>query len=386
MAAKPKLVGVPQANRDSADGLTTPDALLEVADAAASALANPRSKSVAEPLAAIERACDQIALAWSGSNIGYHATVYFAGLQPKPAAALFSPEWGLETRWPIYEPHRGWSNHDGQHVTDEILRRAGNPKTDELDTVLEAGRNTFGKLRESALSLVTATSSDRKDTFLDCKLGEIEQLKAPDPASIGLSLLPGHYWSRDSLAMSQGLTLAPHQLLLALPLSAAALVRAFDHLEQSTRASASHLRRLEKRVKKAGLVGTNAFIGHGRSPIWRELKDFIEDRLGLPVDEFNSARRRNPHHGPAIGDARCGDEHADDRLHARQNVVHEVGLFQGRLGFTRAIVLLEEGCEEFSNIHGLGQVRFPAGNISAKFEDVRAIFEREGLLTPTDGS
>jgi len=25
----------------------------------------------------------------------------------------------------------------------------------------------------------------------------------------------------------------------------------------------------------------------GRSLIWRELKDFIEDRLRLPVDEFN---------------------------------------------------------------------------------------------------
>jgi hypothetical protein len=31
----------------------------------------------------------------------------------------------------------------------------------------------------------------------------------------------------------------------------------------------------------------------------------------------------------------------------------------GRLGFERAIILLEDGCQEFSNIHGLGQIRFP---------------------------
>lgn len=73
------------------------------------------------------------------------------------------------------------------------------------------------------------------------------------------------------------------------------------------------------------------------------------------------------------------DEQADGSLHARMNVVHEVGLFQGRLGFERAIVLLEEGCEEFSNIQGLGQIRFPKGNISAVFEDVRKILEREGV-------
>jgi len=29
------------------------------------------------------------------------------------------------------------------------------------------------------------------------------------------------------------------------------------------------------------------FIGHGHSPIWRELKDFLQDQLDLKVDEFN---------------------------------------------------------------------------------------------------
>jgi predicted nucleotide-binding protein len=76
------------------------------------------------------------------------------------------------------------------------------------------------------------------------------------------------------------------------------------------------------------------------------------------------------------------DEQVDGSVRARENVVHEVGLFQGRLGFSRAIVLLEEGCEEFSNIHGLGQIRFPKGRISAIFEDIRAVLEREGLVSP----
>ncbi len=74
------------------------------------------------------------------------------------------------------------------------------------------------------------------------------------------------------------------------------------------------------------------------------------------------------------------DEQADGKLHARMNVVHEAGLFQGRLGFTRAILLLEEGCEGFSNIEGLGQIRFPEGNIKAVFDEVRRVLEREGIL------
>ena len=76
---------------------------------------------------------------------------------------------------------------------------------------------------------------------------------------------------------------------------------------------------------------------------------------------------------------------ADDRghdglLHARENVVHEAGLFQGRLGFRRAIILLEDGCQEFSNIFGLGQIRFPAGTISSAYEEIRRVLEREGII------
>jgi predicted nucleotide-binding protein len=74
------------------------------------------------------------------------------------------------------------------------------------------------------------------------------------------------------------------------------------------------------------------------------------------------------------------DEHPDGKQHARENVVHEAGLFQGRLGFRGAIILLEGGCEEFSNIEGITQIRFPKGKISAKFEEIRRTLEREGLL------
>ena len=74
------------------------------------------------------------------------------------------------------------------------------------------------------------------------------------------------------------------------------------------------------------------------------------------------------------------DEQADGSLHARENVIHEVGLFQGRLGFERAIILLEEGCEDFSNIHGIIHIGFPKGNIKAVFEDIREVLKRESIL------
>jgi len=144
-------------------------------------------------------------------------------------------------------------------------------------------------------------------------------------------------------------------------------------------------------VTQIALYGKRIFIGHGRSPLWRELKDFIVDRLNLPWDEFNreavagyptTARLSTMLSQAAFAFLvmTAEEEHVDATLHARPNVIHEVGLFQGRLGLTRAIVLLEESCSEFSNIIGLSQIRFPRGDIEARFEEVRRVLEREGLL------
>jgi predicted nucleotide-binding protein len=158
---------------------------------------------------------------------------------------------------------------------------------------------------------------------------------------------------------------------------------------------ASHLERKSRKKKATDRVGTNVFIGHGRSAAWRELKDFIQDRLRLPWDEFNRvpvagvtniARLSEMLDAAAIAllVMTAEDEMADGEIQARMNVVHEAGLFQGRLGFTKAIVLLEEGCKEFSNIQGLGQIRFPKGQIAACFEEVRRVMEREGLLSEAE--
>jgi predicted nucleotide-binding protein len=71
------------------------------------------------------------------------------------------------------------------------------------------------------------------------------------------------------------------------------------------------------------------------------------------------------------------DEMADGTMRARQNVIHEAGLFQGRLGFNKAIILIEEGTEEFSNIQGVQQIRFSKGNVKETFGEVLATLRRE---------
>ena len=139
-------------------------------------------------------------------------------------------------------------------------------------------------------------------------------------------------------------------------------------------------------VSSSSRLAGKVFIGHGRAPAWTDLRDFLRDRLNLQPTEFNM----EPVAGLSTKERLEGilaqssfaflvmtaeDEHPDGSLHARENVIHEAGLFQGRLGFDRAIILMEEGCSEFSNIVGLMQIRFPKGKILAVSEDIRKVLE-----------
>lgn len=130
------------------------------------------------------------------------------------------------------------------------------------------------------------------------------------------------------------------------------------------------------------------FIGHGQSNQWRDLKDHLHEKHKVKVEAYEIGARA----GHAIRDIledmlrkssfallvlTAEDETASGEMRARQNVVHELGLFQGKLGFNRAIVLLEEGTEEFSNIHGIHQMRYAKGNIKETYGEVLATIGRE---------
>jgi len=130
------------------------------------------------------------------------------------------------------------------------------------------------------------------------------------------------------------------------------------------------------------------FIGHGRSAQWRDLKDHLHDLHGHDIEAYETGARA----GHTIRDIlqemvrassfavlvmTAEDETAEGDMRARQNVVHETGLFQGALGFARAIVLLEDGTSDYSNLQGIHQIRYSAGNIKETFGEVLAVLRRE---------
>lgn len=130
------------------------------------------------------------------------------------------------------------------------------------------------------------------------------------------------------------------------------------------------------------------FIGHGRNPAWKDLRDHLRDQHDYRVECYESGARA----GHSIRDilesmaakssfavlVMTGEDMQESgTFRARQNVIHEAGLFQGRLGFSRAIILREEGVENFSNIDGVQYIEFAKGRIRESYGDVLATLRRE---------
>lgn len=330
--------------------------------------------------------------AWSGSNLGYHSCVYYADLRPAPPGAHFSVEWGLRDGLIGMGTRGDWREFRPEAVLEAIERAAGNQ---DLAAARAASLQVAKQVAESRAALISALTlalTEHEDTYLRTLLGKAEKAIPHSEHDFQSALLrQGEFFTRDVTALGQGHRVAPHQNVLAdIGAINAPSARATE-LADIARQAGSHMLRRSRQRRKDSLVGTNVFIGHGRSSAWRELQHFVTARLGLPYDEFNRvpvAGITNITRLAQMLDAAAvallvltaEDERVDGGVQARMNVIHEVGLFQGRLGFTKAIVLLEQGCAEFTNIQGLGQIRFPAGSISAAFEEVRHVLEREGLI------
>ena len=135
------------------------------------------------------------------------------------------------------------------------------------------------------------------------------------------------------------------------------------------------------------------FIGHGRNEVVRyKVKDFVGQRCGLEplvlqdlpsrgltVMEKLEKFGRTADYAVLI---LTGDDVVEDAqgLRARQNVIQELGWFQGVLGRQRTAILRQEGVEIASNIGGVVYLGFDGDRVESTFDSLRQEFEAAGLL------
>lgn len=129
------------------------------------------------------------------------------------------------------------------------------------------------------------------------------------------------------------------------------------------------------------------FIGHGgASDSWQIVHNGLEKlfkveafeskpRSGLGIQNILKDFLETSNFAVLVFTAE--DEQADESLRARQNVVHETGLFQGRHGFERVALLVEEGTVSFSNMDGLQYIPYRRGKVSETIPQIVEMVYRE---------
>lgn len=370
---------------------TLPEELVRLHDELVAFIEKSKDPAIDESLRNLEHVANAVGKAWSGSWLGYHASVYYKTFAAPPPGEHFSQEWGLMDMYG-HGIADEWPERSPDDVQKMIFTKAGTPDLSPVKEAAKAARAVFEDKRGTLVSILEVFLAQQKDAFVERLRDEVLKEKAYTASDfVSMKRPSGNLISRDQLAISQGLKVPPHISVIAETFGLRSPLLACEMLAKSAARAAEHIGRVQHQPKEARHVGNRIFIGHGKSPAWSSFKDFIQDRLKLPWDEFNRVPVAGVTNVARLSEMldsatiaflimTAEDENAAGKLQARMNVIHEAGLFQGRLGFTRAIILLEEGCEEFSNIHGLGQIRFPKGKIQACFEEVRRVLEREKVL------
>lgn len=357
-----------------------------------STLETKKTAKFSEYIGKILSVTSELDKSWCHSWLGYHSCVYYKDFQSPPAGAIFSSEWGFQSLYSIPGTTGEWEIYKYDFVIQYIFKKAGNPDTTKIDEISSEIKIKFEELQDKTISCISLFLSKNKDDFVGQKLNKIKELTCFNKEEIVQTLMPkGQLMSRDARAVTAGIQCPPHLALQAYAVASVGPFNNITELKSIIKTLSDHIKRSEVMVQAGSITGKRVFIGHGRSRQWKELKDFIQDRLQLPWDEFNRipiagisniARLSDMLNNAAVAFLvlTAEDEQVDGTQNPRLNVVHEAGLFQGKLGFEKAIILLEDGCEEFSNINGLGQIRYPANRIEVVFEQVRMILEREGLI------
>jgi len=334
---------------------------------------------------------EQAGKAFSGSWLGYHANIYYRNLETPKPGDRFNSEWGFSSGYFDYSSEN-WGECTRDSLRDAMLSGVDPTYESKLSSLSIQARAVLVEHLDAIRVIVEVLIQDNETQTLQRIHDDLNSIEPDMSASkIVIAMRPGNFFTRDSSAISQGVINPVHIILLAEQIEKRHPFHALDKLIECCNRVRKFMEIHDLLEIPAMSAGRKVFIGHGRSPLWRELKDFLKDHLSLEWDEFN----RTPTAGITTVERleemlnnsafaflvmTAEDEHDDKQRHARQNVVHEVGLFQGHIGFRRAIVLLEDGCSEFSNIVGLSQIRFPSGNIGACFEDIRRVLNREGIL------
>ncbi|TGL86668.1 DNA-binding protein [Leptospira congkakensis] len=132
------------------------------------------------------------------------------------------------------------------------------------------------------------------------------------------------------------------------------------------------------------------FISHGKSKDWIELQNFLTHQSRLETIELSQQanlgrtilqklNEESKKCNYAIIVMSGDDTDPDGKAKARENVIHEIGFFQGTYGLDRVCILYEEGTSIPSNISGVVYIPYKHDEIKNTFLDLQKELKAAGF-------
>lgn len=352
----------------------------------------------------------------SGSWRGHHANVYFRDFKPIPRGKsylYFKPKpidriaelvtvvprerqydlrasTSKDEDWVVYAP---------ENTKEHIIGDIEGALLETHNVVAEECAKLFHANKDRVISLLRLAGRHYDDLFLEELGHEVKSLRIKSQADRIEAEQSSHENPRikSNRVADNEERIPPHIEVYARAKWIHNSIATVMRLAKITETAIGHLEGLQVPLAESPLItepyGQKIFIGHGSASAWKRLKSFLEDELELTVDEFNQSSSAGKltfdRLQEMVDDAAIAflvmtgdDELKCGKFHPRLNVVHEAGLFHCKLGNERAIILLEEGCEKFSNIDGITFIPFSKNKISETFNKIENTLRREGLLKP----
>ncbi|RYF47130.1 MAG: hypothetical protein EOO27_38075, partial [Comamonadaceae bacterium] len=181
----------------------------------ASQLAKLEKELECEALEALVGAAEKVGRAWSMSNLGYQANVYYTEFQVPPPGAMFSREWGFEGRfqgtvgdWHIYSVDEviSYIEQLADCASLDLPRTQSSQARLEVEDVLEQARSAAAKL------------AGPHDDYLRRNLEDLQSVLMPDEHFLTraqMKIAKGQFAVRDMRAFEGGWQPAGHQIVLA---------------------------------------------------------------------------------------------------------------------------------------------------------------------------
>ena len=331
---------------------------------------------------------------WSKSWLGYHAEIYYENFKIPPSYASFDINHGLNVEAGVRTLTTGsWQQYKFDEVFNYILGKVQYGVIQELESIYSDGLVLFSDVSEEIIMIIDAISVPESDTFVRRKIESIRNISIQNQDELVNKAKPTKELdSNDVVARMQGLNTPPHIEIKYRFQSYYEPYLALKKLVKIIQSTIIHFESIKVyNERKSSIAKRSVFIGHGRSSEWRKLSVYLEEQHGLNWIEFEHSEIRGITVIQRLKDLldksvfalivmTAEDEHMDSTLHARSNVIHEIGLFQGRLGFENVLVLIEKDCSNFSNINGLIHVEFTKNNIQEIFHRIEKALRREGVL------